>query len=189
MSTDHWVPSNDISKLVLKHLSYFLLLSLHTGVRVVRIVRRVRALSVWRESAPSAVRTARSALALQPQPSPALHPANTPTGTINTNDSSKSSYRCFACFNFGYCTALTEFSQTSSVIDCLFAVCRTMNRRAVVTQWTALPLRMPLATATVPSQGDASSLAAIRTVSPVLRVLPRKPSPASQQFALWWYLQ
>lgn len=68
-------------------LSYFVRPSLHTGVRAVRLVRRVRVQSVWRESAPSAVQTARSAPALQPQPSPAPHPANTPTGTLHATKS------------------------------------------------------------------------------------------------------
>lgn len=62
---------------------------LHTGVRVVQTVRRVRAPSVWRECVPSAVLTARSAPAPPPQPSPAPPPANTQTGTVNATHSNK----------------------------------------------------------------------------------------------------
>lgn len=59
-----------------------------------------------------------------------------------------------------------------------------MNRRAVVTQWTARPHRTALATATVPLQSGATLLTAIRIVSHVLRALPQKLSPASQRFGL-----
>lgn len=97
MSTEHRDFSNESSKLILKGLCLILFCrSPHTGVRVVQIVRHVRALSVWRESAPSVVQRARSAPALQPQPSPAPHLANTPTGMINVTHSHKSSYKCFA---------------------------------------------------------------------------------------------
>lgn len=128
-----------------------------------QIVRHVRALSVWRGSAPSAVQTARSAPALQPQPSPAPHPASTPTGTTNTTDSKKKLLQMF-CFHF----TLQQRNHLSNTHPYLtLVVCQMMNRRVVVTRWIAHPPRMPPATATVHSQTDASSLAVIRTVSPV----------------------
>lgn len=148
-----------------------------------QIVKRVRALSVWRESVLSAVQTARSVPALQPQHSPAHHPANTPTGKVGSNvDSSKCSTNVLLLC---YTTTIMNISVTSGLI----AVCQTTNRRVVVTQWTArLPQKL-LAIATVPSQSDATSLTATRTVSPVLHVLPRRLSPASPQFVLLWCLQ
>lgn len=80
-------------------------------------------------------------------------------------------------------------TKTSFLIGCPFTACQMMNRRAVVTRWTACRPRTALATATVPSQSDASWLTAIRTASPVLRVWHRRPSPASQRFAPLWCLQ
>ena len=144
-------------------MTYFIHFFLHTGVRVVQIVRHVRALSVWRGSAPSAVQTARSAPALQPQPSPAPHPANTPTGTISTNDSEKKLLQML-CFHF---TLQQRYHLSHNHPYLTLIVCQMMNKRALVTRWIARPPRMPPATATVHSQTDASLLAAIRTSSPV----------------------
>lgn len=67
--------------------------------------------------------------------------------------------------------------------------CRTMNRRVVVTPWTAHLHHIPLAIATVPSQKGAILLTATRTASLASHVLPRRPSPANQQFVLLWCLQ
>lgn len=158
---------------------------LHTGVRVVQIVRHVRAPSVWRESVPSAAQTAHSAPAPQPQPSPAHHPANTQTGTIETRQFKQSSHICFALL----ASAATTVISVTSFLGCPLAVCQMMNRRAVVTQWTARLPQTPPATATVASQSDATSQMATRTASPVSHASPRRPSPASQQCVLLWCLQ
>lgn len=63
------------------------------------------------------------------------------------------------------------------------------NRRAAVTQWTAHRPQTPLVVATTPTQSDATLQTAIRTANPVLHALPRRQSPASQQFARLRYLQ
>lgn len=155
-----------------------------TDARVMQIVRRVRALSVWRESVPSAVQTARSVPALQRQHSPVHHPASTPAGKVNVDSNKASTYVLLCSY-----TTTNNISVTSVLTVCLLAVCQMTNRRVVVTQWIARLPQTPLAIATVPSQSDATSLTATRTVSPVLHVLPRRLSLASLQFVLLWCLQ
>ena len=152
-------------------------LLLHADVRAVQIVRRVRALSVWRESAPSAVQTARSAPALQPQPSPATHLANTPTGKVN--GAKLENAQLLHHIQRDVCV-------TSLLPGRPLAVCQTTSRRAVVTQWTARLPQMPPAIATVLSQGNATWPTATRTASPVLRALPRRRSLESQPFVRLW---
>lgn len=126
----------------------------HTGVRGVRIVRRVRAPSAWRESAPSVVRRARSAPALRPQPSPAPRLANIRTGRVNSSHSHRSSFKYFACSDTSFSGATRRSSHFLVAVP--LAVCQMTNRRAAVTRWTARRPQMPLATATVPSWNDAS---------------------------------
>lgn len=147
-------------------------------------VRRVRALSVWRESVPSAVQTARSVPAPQHRHSPAHHPANIPAGKLNV-DSKRATKNVLLC---SY-TTTNNTSVTTTLTVCPLAACQMTNRRVVVTQWTARLPQTLLSIATVRSQNDATSVTATRTVNPVLLVLPQRLSLASLQFVLLWCLR